>query len=180
MSFPDDALTDEEDLVLHLRPHAKAAVRPVLVLTVALAAVLTAWVMLPRNDGGTIGVAVVGAFALYAALRHGVWPLLVWRCTHYVLTGERVLLQRGVLSRDRRDLPLHRIDQHTLRQSPLGRLLGYGTLRIDAVGEEPAVLAAVPRPARVQTTLYELVEHAPEPPEEDEAEVAPQRTRGRR
>ncbi len=39
MAFPDDVLTADEQVVLHLHPHAKAAVRPVLVLLVALAAV---------------------------------------------------------------------------------------------------------------------------------------------
>ena len=32
VAFPDDALADEEEIVLHLHPHAKAAVRPILVL----------------------------------------------------------------------------------------------------------------------------------------------------
>ena len=32
VAFPDDVLTAEEDLVFHLRPHWKAAVRPGLVL----------------------------------------------------------------------------------------------------------------------------------------------------
>ena len=158
MPFPDDVLTEEEDVVLHLHPHAKAAVRPALVIAVALAATIVAWVMLPTNDGGRIGVAVVGAIGLFFALTRGVWPLLVWRCTHYVFTDERILLQHGVLTRERRDLPLNRVNDHVTSQSLADRLFGCGTLRIDSIGDQAAEMLAVPHVRQVQTTLYELIE----------------------
>jgi uncharacterized membrane protein YdbT with pleckstrin-like domain len=170
--FPDDVLTAEEEVVLHLHPHAKAAVRPILVLILALSAAMVAWVMLPPNQGGRIGVWVVGVAALYFALRHGVRPLLVWRCTHYVITDERILLQDGVIARERRDLPLARVNDHAMSQSLLERLFGCGTLTVDSIGDQAAVLAAVPRVQQVQTLLYELIETDRElhPDDEDEAD----------
>jgi len=156
--FPDDVLTDEEDVVLHLHPHAKAVVRPALVIALALAVTIVAWVMLPPNDGGRIGVAVVGTIGLFFALTRGVWPLLVWRCTHYVFTDERILLQHGVLTRERRDLPLNRVNDHVTSQSLVDRVFGCGTLRIDSIGDQAAHMPAVPHVHQVQTTLYELIE----------------------
>ena len=175
MAFPDDVLTDEEEVVLHLHPHAKAAVRPVLVLLVALAAVILVWVMLPPTTGGLIGVCVVAAVALFMALTRGVWPLLVWRATHYVFTDERILLQDGVVARERRDLPLNRINDHVTYQSLLDRMLGCGTLTVDSIGEQSVVLASVPRVQQVQTTLYQLIETDRElrPEEEDDEEPEP-------
>lgn len=159
MRFPDGVLTTEEELVLHLRPHWRRAVRPVLVLVVAGAAFTVVWVMLPTNAGGRIGVLVIGAGSLMLALVKGVWPLLVWRSTHYAFTDERILLQDGVLTRDRRDLPLARVNDHAMSQSLLDRMLGCGTLTIDSLGEQgPAVLGAVPDVVQVQATLYELIE----------------------
>ena len=184
MAFPDDVLTETEDVVLHLHPHWKAAVRPALVLLLALAATIVAWVMLPTNHGGRIGVAVVGVVSLFVALTKGVWPLLVRRCTHYVFTDERILLQDGVLSRERRDLPLNRVNDHVTSQSPVDRLFGCGTLRIDSVGDQAAELRGVPHVQRVQTTLYELIETDRElrgdaEDEDEEPEVPPQRRFGR-
>ncbi len=172
MRFPDDVLTEEEDVVLHLHPHAKAAVRPVLVLVLALAAFIMSWVMLPMNDGGRIGVVVVGAVAGFFAVTRGVWPLLVWRCTHYVITDERILLQDGVIARERRDLPLARVNDHAMSQSLLDRVFGCGTLTVDSIGDQAAVLASVPHVQQVQTTLYELIEadrdrHADDEDDED-------------
>jgi uncharacterized membrane protein YdbT with pleckstrin-like domain len=184
VAFPDDVLTAEEDLVFHLHPHAKAAVRPTLVLLFFLAAMIVAWVMLPTGTGGRIGVGLVAAISVYFGLRRGVWPLLVWRCTHYVFTDERILLQEGVLSRDRRDLPLARVNDHAMSQSLLERLLGCGQLTIDSIGDQIAVLESVPRVQHVQTTLYELIEGSPAPvDDEDDEEDEPEpsdRRHGRR
>jgi len=180
VAFPYDALTEDEEVVLHLHPHWKAAVRPVLVLLAALAATIIVWVVLPTNDGGHIGVAVVGAISLFVAVTRGVWPLVVWRSDHYVFTDERVLLQDGVLARERRDLPLSRINDHVMSQSVLDRILGCGTLRIDSIGDQAAVLASVPRVHEVQTTLFELIEtdrelHIDDEDEEIEDEPEPPR-----
>jgi uncharacterized membrane protein YdbT with pleckstrin-like domain len=180
VAFPDDVLTEEEEVVLHLHPHAKACVRPILVLIFALAVTIVAWVMLPDNEGGRIGVGVVGVAALLFALVRGVWPLLEWRCTHYVFTDERVLLQRGVLARERRDVPLNRINDHAMSQSVLDRIFGCGTLTVDSIGDQAAVMVAVPRVQERQTLLYELIEtdrelRGDEDDEEDEPEVPQQR-----
>ena len=182
MAFPDDVLTAEEEVVLHLHPHWRAAVRPILVLLLALAATVIAWVMLQTNDGGRIGVTVVGVVGAFFALTRGVWPLLVWRCTHYVFTDERILLQDGVVTRERRDLPLRRVNDHAMGQTLLDRLFGSGTLTIDSIGDQAAVLASVPHVQQVQTTLYELIETDRElhgDDEDEEPELPAQRRFGR-
>jgi uncharacterized membrane protein YdbT with pleckstrin-like domain len=157
--FPDDVLTDEEEVVLHLHPHWKAAIRPVLMLAIALGVTIVAWVMLPMNRGGHLAFAVVAVIMLYHAIRYGVRPLVIWRCTHYVVTDERILLQDGVIARERRDLPLNRVNDHAMTQSLVDRLFGSGTLTVDSIGDRAAVLAAVPHAHEVQTLLYELIEH---------------------
>jgi uncharacterized membrane protein YdbT with pleckstrin-like domain len=172
VAFPDDVLTDEEEVVLHLHPHWKTAAGPVLLLLLALGATIVAWVMLPQNDGGLLGFGVVAAIMLYYAVRYAIRPLVTWRCTHYVLTDERILLQDGVIARERRDLPLNRVNDHALNQSLLDRLFGAGTLTVDSIGDQAAVLAAVPHAHYVQTVLYELIEQDRiRHPEDDEDEV---------
>lgn len=170
MGFSDGVLTADEEIVAHLRPHGKAAVRPTLVLLMTVGTATMTAVVLPGNPGGRLGSLVVGAVCLVLALVRGVWPLAVWRCTHYVFTNERILLQDGVLTRERRDLPLGRVNDHSTTQGPLERMLGCGTLTIDVIGDrEPAVLVAVPGIARVQTMLYELVESEWQAAERDAA-----------
>jgi uncharacterized membrane protein YdbT with pleckstrin-like domain len=176
VAFPDEVLTDEEEVVLHLHPHWKTAIRPALVTLLALATMTFAWVMLPQNTGGFLAFGVVAAIMSYYGIRYGVSPLVVWRCTHYVVTDERILLQDGVIARERRDLPLNRINDHLLTQSLLDRLFGSGTLTIDSIGDQAAVLTAVPQAHQVQTALYELIEQLPaEEEEEEEVEAEEER-----
>jgi uncharacterized membrane protein YdbT with pleckstrin-like domain len=159
VAFPDDVLTKDERVVLHLHPHWKALVRPVLVLGLGLAALAVGLIFLPDGAGGTVGMYAIGAMVLVLVLWLALWPFLVWRTTHYVFTNERVLLQRGVFSRDRRDIPLSRVNDHSMTQRFVERLLGCGTLTIESAGERgQSVLDDIPGVERVQTLLYELVE----------------------
>ncbi|WP_433792164.1 PH domain-containing protein [Actinoplanes sp. CA-252034] len=178
MAFPEDVLADEEEIVLHLRPHWKAVVLPVVVVLLAVAGLIMGLVLLPSTDGGRIGLLLVAAITVYYGGRYGLHPLLDWRCTEYVLTGERLLTQRGIVDRERRDLPLNRINDHALTQSLLDRILGSGTLTIDSIGDQRAVLAGVPAAQLVQSTLYELIELAPAADDSEEEEEVAQPQRG--
>jgi len=171
VAFPEDVLTDEEEVVFHLHPHVKTVFRPALVVLLALAVIIVAWVMLPQNNGGFLGFAVVAAIMGYYGIRYGLAPLVIWRCTHYVVTGERILLQDGVLARERRDLPLNRINDHVVTQSLLDRAFGCGTLTVDSIGDQAAVLVAVPHAHQIQTALYELIERQPDDEDEEEVEA---------
>ena len=175
VAFPEDVLADEEEIVLHVRPHWKAVVLPAVVLSLAVAGLIMGLVLLPATDGGRIGLLLVAAIMVYYGGRYGLYPLLDWRCTEYVLTGERLLMQRGIVDRERRDLPLNRINDHTMSQSLLDRLLGSGTLTVDSIGDQQVVLAGVPAAPLMQSTLYELIELAPAFIEDEEEEEEPQR-----
>ena len=102
---------------------------------------------------------VIGGVALVLVCWLTLWPWIVWRTTHYVFTNERVVLQHGVFHRERRDIPLHRVNDHTMNQTLVDRLFGCGTLLIESAGERGQTrLSDVPKVQRVQTLLYDLVE----------------------
>ena len=169
MAFPEDVLSADERVVMHLHPHWKALIRPVFVLLVAVAATILAGVFISQ-----IGLIIVGALALVAIGWLALWPYLVWKTTHYVFTNERVLLQTGVFSRNRRDIPVNRINDHSMSQSFIERLLGCGTLTIESAGERgQSMLTDIPKVERVQTALYEIVETDRDSHSYDDNERAP-------
>ena len=154
MAFPEDVLSGDERVVMHLHPHWKALIRPVFVTLVAIAVVVVGGIWL-----GTPGLIGAGVLALVAIVWLALWPYLVWKTTHYVFTNERVLLQTGVFSRNRRDIPVNRINDHSMSQTFIERMLGCGTLTIESAGERgQSVLSDIPHVERVQTALYEIVE----------------------
>lgn len=156
MAFPDDVMTADEKVVLHLRPHWKVMIMPTIVLLLAIAAIAAALVL----NWATTVVYIVAGIAVIAVAIWSFWPWLVWRTTHYVFTNERIIFQFGVFARDRRDIPLMRVNDHSMSQSFIERILGCGTLTIESAGERgQSVLTDIPHVQVVQTKLYELVEH---------------------
>jgi uncharacterized membrane protein YdbT with pleckstrin-like domain len=155
--FPDRLLTDDEEVVRHLHPHALAVVRPVLVLLVLVGAASFTAAALPAGPHqGALRSVVTGA-AVVLGLVLGARPLLRWAATHYVLTTGRLLVRRGVLVRRGRDLPLSRITEVGYRQTPGQRLLRSGTVVVETGGDAAVVLDRVPRCETVVALLHDLL-----------------------
>lgn len=158
VGFPQSVLSDDENVVLHLRPHWKALVAPTIWVLLGAAVVAASWVLVPfaypfLQLGITVAVAVL---LIVVSFR----PWLIRQSTHYVFTTERVLMRTGVFSRNGRDIPLSRINDVSFSHGLLDRMLGCGTLTIESAGERgQVVLADLPRVEKTQTTLYELVEN---------------------
>lgn len=158
MGFPDDSLTADENVVLHLHPHWKAMIAPVFWTVVAVAGIVAGSLFLTGGAAGVLLV-IIGAAALVLFLWLAFWPFVVWRSTHYVFTNERVLLREGVFNRQQRDIPLTRVNDVSSSQSLIDRLLGCGKLTVESAGERgQSMLDNIPKVVRVQKVVYELVE----------------------
>lgn len=157
MAYPNDVLTAGERVLLHVRPHWKAMIGPVLAGSLALAILVAALVW----NGNQVAVIAAVILALAIGLWLAVWPWLVWRSTHYVFTNERVMMRSGVISRDRRDVPLNRINDHSAKQTLTDRGFGCGTMIIESAGERgQSVLRSIPDVDEVQTMLNEIIDQA--------------------
>jgi membrane protein YdbS with pleckstrin-like domain len=153
--YPDRLLAGDEEVVLHLHPHWKKLVRPVLVFlaTVGAGSFAAGYVEEPTVR---LLIAVLG---LGAVLTFSAWPVLRWANTHFILTTHRVLIRTGVLSRLGRDIPLGRVNDVSFEHGLTERVLGCGTLTVESAGERGlVVLTDVPRVEHVQGTLYGLIE----------------------
>lgn len=159
MGFPESVLTKDEHVEMHLHPHWKALVLPVLALVVLVVGAGAAWFFLPDENWADILLYVIGAVALVLFCWWSLAPWLKWRTTHYVFTNERVIMRHGVFSRQGRDIPLNRVNDVSFQHTFVERLLGCGTLTIESAGERgQVVLTDIPHVEMVQSRLYELVE----------------------
>jgi uncharacterized membrane protein YdbT with pleckstrin-like domain len=159
VGFPESVLTKDEHVEIHLHPHWKAMVRPVLVLVVVVVGLGAAWLFLPDKGWSNVALVVLGVVGLILVCWLTVWPWLKWRTTHYVFTNERVIMREGVFSREGRDIPLNRVNDVSFQHTFFERMLGCGTLTIESAGERgQVVLSEIPSVEKVQSTLYELVE----------------------
>jgi len=111
----------EERVLVDQRRHGIVLVRP-LARALVLAALGVGGLLLgwPGSVAGTVLVVAAAASALMAVWR--------WDRTHVVVTDEQLSVEHGIGRRQSAAVRLAKVSTVELDQSPLGRLLGYGTL----------------------------------------------------
>ena len=155
MPFPRQLLTDDEDLVLDLRPHwwflAPAGALLVVAVLLGLTSLIQDW---PSWVGVPIGLLVLGSLG-YFALRY-----LNWNTTNFVVTNERVISRTGVISKQGIEIPLDRINTVFFNQTVFERAIGAGDLGIESAGEGGRqTFHDIQKPNLVQNEIYRQVEN---------------------
>ncbi|WP_462187318.1 MULTISPECIES: PH domain-containing protein [unclassified Frankia] len=157
MAFPDDILTQDEEVVLHLHPHWVSLVVPALWTVAALLFAVLGVFFAP---GGVLQkpIQYLVLLAAFGAIGYlSVMPWLRRMTTHYVVTNHRLMIREGVVTRVGRDVPFAWLVGATVQQNVLDRVLGSGELIIETVGQRGRVsLSCMPHAERVQETLADL------------------------
>jgi uncharacterized membrane protein YdbT with pleckstrin-like domain len=129
----------------------KAMALPVLLVVLV---VLGGDVLLRGNLPGEVRLLVT---LLVLALA-GAWAIVTWirwTATSFTVTDQRVILDSGVFSRSSRVIPIDRVQDVATRRSLAGRILGYGTVEIDAAGSQGAErLDHVPAPDAFRDQVF--------------------------
>jgi hypothetical protein len=123
-------LLPQERLVITLRMHPAALAGP---LALAGATLVAARKLASRSARPDIVWGVYALVPLYLLRRAAAWPV-----TYLAVTGQRMVLIRGLLSRTATAMPLDQVTGLTLQRTLAGRLFGYGTLRFACPGRRQA------------------------------------------
>ena len=156
MAYPENLLTDDETIVVELRPHWRVLLAPVFWFVLTVGAVVAAFQVSDRPDWlvpAVTGLSVV----FFAGL--GLPPIIRRWFTLYVLTTERIVVRTGVLSRSSKEIPVESISNVVFSQRVVERMLGYGDVLLESSGETSATrLHDVPDPERFQSQVYAIRE----------------------
>lgn len=68
-----------------------------------------------------------------ATLTLGIY-IIWWAAKKLVVTNKRVFWRSGVLSSKERSIPLNRVTDINVQSGMIGRILGYGDIRIESAG----------------------------------------------
>lgn len=159
MAFPRNLLHDREELILDLRPHWFFMAKPVAL--VSGAALLTILLVGLWGPDGTVGdgVNLLSAALVLGALAYAGWRYMVWTRTMFVLTTDRIISRRGVLTKSGVEIPLERVNTVFFRQGVFERMIGSGDLSIESAGEQGTeTFNDVRRPSVVQKEIYVQME----------------------
>lgn len=161
MPFPRKLLTEDEVIILDLRPHWKALVAPLFWTVIIWAAAITVIVKATTPDGDVNTALRGGAFVVALVL----WwmaaglRILRWKFTEFVLTNERIIQRIGVIAKTAKEIPLERVNDVTVNQSVLDRMLGAGTITLESAGEfGQTTFSEIGHPIEVQKRIYEAAE----------------------
>jgi uncharacterized membrane protein YdbT with pleckstrin-like domain len=81
------------------------------------------------------------------------WNLVKLNFIENGLTNKRVIYKKGVISRNTEEMRLNKIETVEVKQSILGRILGYGDVKVTGMGNSFVILSRISNPLRVKTTI---------------------------
>jgi membrane protein YdbS with pleckstrin-like domain len=150
MAYVDELLGHGEQILYTAKPHTIMLVSRTLSGMLLIAILVAAGVASSRAFGFYTAVELAGfsftidgdlilqiMFALSVLVLLSILStFLRWNAESYVLTDRRVLQLRGVLGKTVIDSSLGRINDVSMRQSMLGRMLNFGTIEIWTSADE--------------------------------------------
>jgi uncharacterized membrane protein YdbT with pleckstrin-like domain len=154
--FPRRLLNEDEEVVVDVRPHWIVMARPFLALAGAIAAAI---VVSAKTDNDPLLLVVLAV--VLVVLVWFLYRLARWATTNLVVTGDRLIVRSGIVAKRGREIPLERINDITVTQSVVNRLLRSGDLVVESAGERgQESFPECPRPTRVQNEIYVQMEAA--------------------
>lgn len=154
--YDERLLTDDEAVVLELRPHWRVLLPATLWLLGAVGLFVTGAVLGAEVPAVQLGATALGIFLVATLV---VPPVVRWWFTEYVLTTERIIVRSGWIARRGTEIPLESISNVLFSQSVVERLLGYGDVLLESAGESgQSRLRDVPDPEHFQSTVYRVRE----------------------
>ena len=159
MAFPENVLAKNEKVERNLHPHWLTVVVPTIFGLLLAAACIVIAVVTPDDETGNriqwIAVAVLVLVAVPAV----VVPYLRWRTTHYVVTSHRVMVRRGILTKNGKDITLSKITDVSFQQTVTDRIIRSGSLHIESAGDSPDEnFSNIPRSNEVQQLINRLID----------------------
>ncbi len=153
--YPEKLLAPGETIAFELKPHWRALIWPAFVLVIEV--FIATWAFF-TFDNMIIRWIIVGAGAFFLIWQVAL-PFLRWLTTQYVFTSRRIIVRRGVLTKQGRDMPLSKVNNVSFEVSVMGRILNYGTLEVESASDDgDLVINDVPNVEDIQRHVYELHE----------------------
>jgi uncharacterized membrane protein YdbT with pleckstrin-like domain len=158
VAFPPELLTDDETLVLDLRPHWWYLAPSVAYLIGAV--LIGIFVMTSGDFTGKDQLQFVVGIGVLVALGYFAKRYSTWATTNFVVTSERVISRSGVVAKKGIEIPLERINTVFFNQGFFERMIGAGDLGIESAGEGGRqTFSDIMKPSLVQQEIYRQKEN---------------------
>lgn len=153
MRYVQETLMDGEEVVSEGKFHWFYTFAYVLFLIVM--ALFGLLLMAVGHEPDMSGVRNTGiGFITFGVLMFFIGMIRKWT-TEIAITNKRVVYKRGWIFRNTDEISLNRLEEINLRQGILGRILGYGKLRLGGTGIGEIKLPDIAKPLEFRKTVQQ-------------------------
>lgn len=152
--MPPPGAPSEEHLIARFRGHARRLLWSAIVLIATFGATAYFYDNLPAPFENWMLLAAAAVVVVLLVIV----PFGVWYSRSTTVTTRRVIAQRGVGARQRREMSHARGYTIAVRRGPLQRLWGAGSITLSNGVDAPLRLANVPNVTLVHETLADQIE----------------------
>lgn len=129
-------LLPTESQVITVRFHPAVLLRPVALCLGGLALAGLLSTTIARGNGTVLLVVWLAWLVLVIILLVRVYE---WLDNYFVVTSKRLILVKGILTRNINMMPLGKVTDMTFRRSAMGQILGYGEFIVESAGQNQAL-----------------------------------------
>ena len=82
-----------------------------------------------------------------------------WNENYFVVTSQRMLLSKGLVTRKVNMMPLSKVTDMSFQRSTMGRILGYGEFILESAGQDQAlrIVDHLPYPEQLYLEVCGLI-----------------------
>jgi hypothetical protein len=159
MSYIERSLGDGETIIARANFHWLYVTAAWAFLLVPLVLLLVAWSQVQNHpDAGTAYAVGAGILFVLGLLQFLTMMIRKWS-TEIGITSHRFVERYGLLSMRTNEIALPNIEGVRVNQSILGRILGYGTVRIEGTGVDSVTTPAIADPVGFVRAIQTAREH---------------------
>lgn len=140
MSYVDNNLMKDEEVVYRAKLHWFIFIKPILVFLLGL--------LIP---GG------VGTILIVVGILYGITKLLDFITSEFAITNKRVIVKVGFLSRNSLETLLEKIEGIKVNQGLFGRILNFGTIIVSGTGGSRDPFKNISNPLQFRREVQEQI-----------------------
>ena len=94
--------------------------------------------------------------SLASLLTLGIYPFIRRKTDEFAITNRRIIIKTGLVGRKTLEMNLSKIESVNVDQGILGRILGYGTIRINGTGGTKETFPQILNPLEFRKKFQEF------------------------
>ncbi len=160
MSYIQDSLSKDEKIEKIFKLHWFEIFMMVFKLILFVVIVLVVGLFLSflsESDSGFASfISLISTLLIAIAPIYFIYGIFYIKLIEQGVTNKRVVLKKGVISRDTQEIKLDAIETVEFEQGIIGRILGYGTVKITGRGISDLVFKNIDNPLSVKKDIESL------------------------